>query len=103
MLQQTLDSECHCYLIAKYLSQLHNKQFISPISFVQFYWYCERGGDDDEVTRRRDLIRNLFLPKDVYRRSLFFSLVLRARSHTLADVQFSKRTKRKIKQRLCIG
>ena len=102
MLQQTLDSECHCYLIAKYLSQLH-KQLISPISFVQFYGYCEYGGDNDEVTRRRDLIRNLFLPKDVYRRSLFFFLALRARSHTLADVQFSKRTKRKIKQRRCIG
>ena len=97
MLQQTHDSECHCYLIAKYLliSQLH-KQFISPIPFVQFNWYCERGGDDDEVTRGRDLIRNLFVPKDVYRRSLFFFLAL-------ADVQFSKRTKRKIKQRLCIG
>ena len=95
MLQQTLDSECHCYLIAKYLSQLH-KQLISPISFVQFYWYCECGGDNDEVTRRRDLIRNLLLPKDVYRRSLFFFLAL-------ADAQFSKRTKRKIKQRLCIG
>ena len=102
MLQQTHDSECHCYLIAKCLSQLH-KQFISPISFVQFYWYCERRGDNEEVTQRRDLIRNLFLPKDVYRRSLFFFLALRARSHALADVQFSKRTKRKIKQRLCIG
>ena len=32
MLQRTLDSECHCYLIAKYLSQLHNKQL-----YLQFH------------------------------------------------------------------
>ena len=48
MLQQTRDSACHCCLIVKYLSQLH-KQFISPIPLVQFNWYCERGGDNDEA------------------------------------------------------
>ena len=52
----------------------------------------------------RDLI-NLFFP--VYRRFLFFFLTLRARSRALASfassLTFSKRTKRKIKQRLCAG
>ena len=63
------------------------KQFISPIPLVQFNWYCERGGDDDEsLTCGRDLIINLFFPKDVYRRSLFFLLVLHARSRVLASV-----------------
>ena len=106
MLQQTRDSECHCCLIVKYLSQLH-KQFTSSIPLVQFNWYCEHGGDNDEAfTWGRDLI-NLFFPKDVYRRSLFFVLTLRARSRALASfassLMFSKRTKRKIKQRLCAG
>ena len=129
MLQQTHDSECHCCLIVKYLSQLH-KQFISPIPLVKFNWYCKCGGDNDEtLTCERDLI-NLFSPKDVYRCSLFFFLTHRTHSralncfaHKLADVfkknkkknkttlrsflfyspMFSKRTKRKIKQCLCIG
>ena len=48
MLQETHDSKCHCCLIVKYLSQLH-KQFIPPIPLVQFNWYCERGGDNDEA------------------------------------------------------
>ena len=92
MLQQTRDSACHCCLIVKYLSQLH-KQFISPIPLVQFNWYCERGGDNDEaLTWTKDLI-NLFFPKDVYRRSLFFFLALPARSHELADV-FEKNEKK---------
>ena len=75
MLQQT---EYHFCLIVKYLSQLH-KQFISPIPLVQFNWYCERGGHNDEALKwGRDLI-HLFPPKDVYRRSLFLFLALRAR------------------------
>ena len=41
---------------------------------------------------RRNLI-NLFFPKDVYRRSLFFFLALPARSHELADV-FEKNEKK---------
>ena len=105
MLQQTRDSACHCCLIVKYLSQLH-RQFISPIPLVQFNWYCERGGDNDEaLTWTRDLI-NLFFPKDVYRRSLFFFLALRARSRALVlarslrSPMFLKRTKRKINQGL---
>ena len=48
MLQETHDSKYHCCLIVKYLSQLH-KQFIPPIPLVQFNWYCERGGDNDEA------------------------------------------------------
>ena len=92
MLQQTSDSACHCCLIVKYFSQLH-KQFISSIPLVQFNWYCEHGGDNDEaLTWTRDLI-NLFFPKDVYRRSLFFFLALPARSHELADV-FEKNEKK---------
>ena len=60
MLQQTRDSKCHCCLIVKYSSQLH-KQFISPIPLVQFNWYCERGGDnEDALTLGRDLINLLF-------------------------------------------
>ena len=106
MPQQTRDSKCHFYLIVKHLSQLH-KQIISPIPLVQFDWYCERGGDNDKaLTWGRDLIY-LFFPKDVYRRSLFFSLAFHARSRTLASLasspMFSKRAKRKIKQRLCTG
>ena len=101
MLQQTSDSACHCCLIVKYLSQLH-KQFISSIPLVQFNRYCEHGGDNDEaLTWTRDLI-NLFFPKDVYRRSLFFFLALPARSHELADV-FEKNEKKKIKQGLLTG
>ena len=97
MLQQTRDFECHCCLIVKYLRQLH-KQFISSIPMIQFNWYCEREGDNDEaLTWGRDLI-NLFSPKDVYRRSLFFFLTLLARSRELASSpMFSKRRKRKIK------
>ena len=79
MLQQTRDSECRCCLIVKYLSQL-NKQFISPNPLVQFNWYREREGDNDEVLTWEKAFINLFSPKDVYRRSLFFFLVLRARS-----------------------
>ena len=96
MLQQTRDSKCHCCLIVKYSSQLH-KQFTSPIPLVQFNWYCERGGDNDKVlTWGRDLI-NLFFPKDVYRRSLFFFLALHARSRTLASLAdvFEKNEKKK--------
>ena len=93
-----------------YLSQLH-EQFKSSITLVKFNWYCESGGDNDKVlTWGRELI-NLsdFFPKDVYRRSLFFFLAFRARSHSLSlaslarSPMFSKRTKRKIKQRLCTG
>ena len=95
MLQQTRDSECHCCLIVKYLSQLHVKQFISPIPLVQFNWYCERGGDNDEaLTWGRDLI-NLLFPKDVYRHSLFFFLALRARSRVLASFASSPMVLRK--------
>ena len=90
MLQQTRDFECHCCLIVKYLRQLH-KQFISSIPMVQFNWYCEREGDNDEaLTWGRDLI-NLFSPKD--RRSLFFFLTLLARSREFADV-FEKKEKK---------
>ena len=66
------ESECYCCFIIKYLSQLH-KQFISRIPLVQFNWYCERRGDNDDeaLTWGRDLI-DLFFPKDVYRRSFFF-------------------------------
>ena len=73
MLQQTRDSQLH-------------KQFISPVPLVQFNWYCERGVENDEaLTWGRDLI-NLFFPKDVYRRSLFFFLALRACSRVLASL-----------------
>ena len=34
--------------VVKYLSQLQ-EQFISPIPLVQFNWYCDRGGDNDEA------------------------------------------------------
>ena len=90
MLQQTRPSKCRCCLIfLKKLSYFH-KEFLSPIPLVQFNWYCERGGDNDEVlTWGRDLV-DLFFPKDVYRRSLFFFIGLRARSRALADV-FKKR------------
>ena len=92
MLQQILDSECHFCLIIKYLSQIH-KQFVSPIPLVQFNWYGERGGDNDEALKwGRDLI-NLFSPKDVYKRSLFFFLALRACSRKLYDV-FKKNDKK---------
>ena len=86
MLQQTQDSKCHCCLIVKYIiSQLH-KQFISPIPLVHFNWYCKHGGDNDEaLTWGRDLI-NLFSPKDVYRRSLFFFLAVCAHSRALASL-----------------
>ena len=64
MLQQTRNSKCHRCLIVKYLSQLY-KQFILSIPLVQFNWYCECGGDNNEaLTWKRDLI-NLFFPKDV--------------------------------------
>ena len=54
MLQQTRASQCHCCLMVKYLSQLH-EQFISSVPLVQFNWYCERGGDnEDAVTLGRD-------------------------------------------------
>ena len=57
--------------------------------------YGERRGNNDEaLTWGRGLI-NLIFSKDVYRHSLFFFL---ARSPI-----FSKRTERKIKQRLCTG
>ena len=60
MLQQTRASECHCCLMVKYLSQLH-EQFISSVPLVQFNWYCERGGDnEDALTLGRDLINLLF-------------------------------------------
>ena len=35
-------------IVKRYLIQLH-KQFISPMSLVQFNGYCERGGDSDEA------------------------------------------------------
>ena len=86
MLQQILNSKCQCCLIVKYLSQIH-KQFISADPLVQLInWYGEHGGDNDEALKwGRDLI-NLFSPKDVYKRSLFFFLARRARSRKLVDV-----------------
>ena len=75
MPQQTRDSECHCCLTVKY-------NYTSNL-YLLFHWYCERGGDNDEsLTWRRDLI-NLFSPKDVYSRALFFFLArsLRSRAH----------------------
>ena len=42
-------------IVKRYLIQLH-KQFISPMSLVQFNGYCERGGDSDvALTWGRDL------------------------------------------------
>ena len=80
------DSECPS--VIAYLSQLHKQ-------LVKFNWYRKSGGDDDKaLTWGRDLI-NPFFPEYVYSRSLFFFL---ARSP-----MFSKRTKRKIKQRLGTG
>ena len=85
MLQQILNSKCQCCLIVKYLSQIH-KQFISAVPLVQLNWYGECGGDNDEALKwGRDLI-NLFSPKDVYKRSLFFFLARRACSRKLVDV-----------------
>ena len=106
MLQQTHDSECHCSFDCKILKPLH-MQFISPILLVQFNWYCELGGDNNEaLIWGRDLI-NLFLPKDVYRRSLFLFLASSPRSRALSSLasspMFLKRMKRNIKQRLCTG
>ena len=71
---------------------------------LQFNWYCEREGDNDEaLTWGRDLI-NLFFPKDFYRRSLFFFLTYRARWR---DSRLLSRTrqlsKRKIKDGLSTG
>ena len=87
---------CWSLLALKGLSQLH-KQFVSPISLVQFNWYCKRRGDnDEELTRGRNLINIYF--------SFSLSalvLALHARSHALADV-FEKNEK-KIKQRPCTG
>ena len=95
MLQQTRDSECHCCLIVKYLSQLH-KQVISPVPLVPFNWYYERGEENDEaLSWERDFI-NLVCPKNVYRRYLFFFLAPHTRSHALsllADV-FEKNEKK---------
>ena len=49
---------------------------ILKIHNLQFHWYGERSGDNDEAFQwGRDLI-NLFFSKDVYKRSLFFSLAL---------------------------
>ena len=85
MLQQILNSKCQCCLIVKYLSQIH-KQFISAVPLVQLNWYGECGGDNDEALKwGRDLI-NLFSPKDVYKRSLFFLLACCAHSRKLVDV-----------------
>ena len=73
MLQQTHDSECHCCLIVKYLSQLH-KQVISPVPLVPFNWYYERREENDEaLSWGRDFI-NLVCPKNVYRRYLLIFL-----------------------------
>ena len=87
------DFECHFSTTAKYLSQLH-KQFISPLSLVQFNWYCEHGGDNDEVLRWRRNLINLFFPKDVYRRSDFI-FPSRSRSPSHARRCFRKERKEK--------
>ena len=92
MLQQTHDTECHCCFIVKYLRESH-KQFIAPIPLVQYNWYCERGGDNDEALQWGRDLTNLFLAKDVYRRYLFFFISLRARSCELVDV-FEKNEKK---------
>ena len=92
MLQQTRDTECHCCFIVKYLRESH-KQFIAPIPLVQYNWYCERGGDNDEALQWGRDLTNLFLAKDVYRRYLFFFISLRARSCELVDV-FEKNEKK---------
>ena len=79
MLQETHDSECHCCLIVKYLIQLR-KQFTFLIRLVQFNWYGKQvRGNDEALTWGGNLI-NLFSPKDVYKRSLFFFLVC-SRAH----------------------
>ena len=65
MLQQTHDSECHCCLIVKYLSQLH-KEVISPVPLVPFNWYYERGEENDEaLSWGRDLINLIIHSKYV--------------------------------------
>ena len=53
----------------------------------------------EALTWGRDLI-HLFFPKDVYRRSLFFFLALRARSRALADV-FEKNDKKNKTTSVC--
>ena len=89
MLQQTRASECHCCLMVKYLSQLH-EQFISPVPLVQFNWYCERRGDNDEaLTLGRDLINLLFSQRCL---QTFFIFLSRAVA-SLADV-FEKNEKK---------
>ena len=101
MLQETHDSKYHCCLIVKYLSQLH-KQFIPPIPLVQFNWYCERGGDNDEaLTWGRGGgggVKKTFFPKSGQQIFFFFfSRALRSFSRAsfareLADV-FEKNEK----------
>ena len=57
---------------------------------LQFNWYCEREGDNDEaLTWGRDLI-NLLFPKVVYRRSFFFFHAHSTRSRALADQRKEK-------------
>ena len=51
---------CWSLLALKGLTQLH-KQFVSPISLVQFNWYCKRRGDnDEELTWGRNLLNIYF-------------------------------------------
>ena len=84
-----------CCKILKPITQAIS--FISPIPLVQFNWYLECGGDNDEaLTWGRDLI-NLFFPKDVYKHSLFFFLTL----PSWARQCFWKEQKEK--KRLCTG
>ena len=89
MLQQKRASECHCCLMVKYLSQLH-EQFTSLVPLVQFNWYCERGGDNDyALTLGRDLINLLFSQRCL---QTFFIFLSRAVA-SLADV-FEKNEKK---------
>ena len=71
MLQQTRASECHCCLMVKYLSQLH-EQFISPVPLVQFNWYCERGGDNEDALTLGRENKPPFFPK-MFTDVLYFS------------------------------
>ena len=58
---------------------------------ARFNWYGERGGDNDEaLTWGKNFINLLFL-KNVYRRSLFFFLGLRAGSRPLLALRTHSR------------
>ena len=51
---------CWSLLALKGLTQLHRK-FVSPISLVQFNWYCKcRGDNDAELTWGRNLLNIYF-------------------------------------------